>query len=300
MHDALKHTNNIHVLFVVNPKSGKANSELLSEYIADYSKIYRYVWQVYYTTGKDDSSNIRQKIKHYKPEIVIAAGGDGTINNVARLLLKTEIKLGIIPMGSANGFAYNLRIPANIDQAIKIIFTSIANPVDVIKINDKYYSLHLSDIGINARTVKRFEQEKSKGLIGYGTQLFKELFSGKTHFKYNLSIGQFSKKSKAEIIVIANAKAFGTGAQINPEGNINDGKFEVVVIKPYPWWIGFMLLFSFFTGKLHQMRHVRVYKASKAKIKLSKPQVFQIDGEILDDVKYLNVEIIKRGIKVIF
>jgi len=300
MTGASKHTSNKHVLFVANPKSGKANSERLSEYISDYSKMYSYVWQLYFTKGTNDEQAINEKIRHFKPGIVVAAGGDGTINLVARLLIKTTIKLGIIPMGSANGFAYNLRIPVNIDQAMKIIFTATANPVDVLKINEQHYSLHLCDIGINARTVKRFEKENSKGLSGYGKQLFKELFAGKTHFKYQLNIGKFVKKSRAEIIVIANARAFGTGAQINPEGILNDGKFEIVIIKPYPWWAGFILLFSFFTGKLHRMRYVRVYKASQARIKLRKPQVFQIDGEILDDVKTIDIEMIRRGIQVIF
>jgi YegS/Rv2252/BmrU family lipid kinase len=287
-------------LFVINPKSGIANTKRLSSVIEEASKFYSFIWEVFYTTGNNDKEKIAERINTYKPETIVAAGGDGTINLVARLIIKTNIKLGIIPMGSANGFAYNLRIPTNFEQALKIIFNNSAHPVDVLCINKNEYCLHLSDIGTNARIVKRFEKEKSKGIIGYGKQLVKELFAGKTHFKYHLKTGNLSKKSKAEVIVIANAKFFGTGAKINPEGNLNDGKFEIVIIKPYPWWAGFQLIFSFFTGNLHKMRYVRIYKTTKATIKLKKPQVFQIDGEILDNVKTIDIEIIKRGLQVIY
>jgi diacylglycerol kinase (ATP) len=296
----LKDIHNIHVLFVVNPKSGTANTKRLFSVIEETSKFYNYIWEIFYTTGQNDEEKIVEKINIYKPETIVAAGGDGTINLIARLIVKSNIKLGIIPMGSANGFAYNLRIPLNFEQAIKIIFNNSAHTVDILRINKHKYCLHLSDIGTNARIVKRFEKEKSKGLIGYGKQLFKELLAGQTHFKYTIQASKITKNSKAEVIVIANAEAFGTGAKINPGGSLNDGKFEIVVIKPYPWWAGFQLIFSFFSGKLHKMRYVRVYKTSKATIKLKKPQIFQVDGEILDEVRNIEIELIPRGIQVIY
>ncbi len=296
----MKDTRNIHVLFVINPKSGTANTKRLSSVIEEASKPYGFIWEAFYTTGNNDKEKIAERIKKQKPKTIVAAGGDGTINLVARLIIKTNIKLGIIPMGSANGFAYNLRIPTNFEQALKIIFNNNAHPVDIICINKTEYCVHLSDIGTNARIVKRFETEKSKGLLGYGKQLIKELFTGQTHFKYQLITSSLIKKSKAEVIVIANAKFFGTGAKINPDGDLNDGKFEIIVIKPYPWWAGFQLILSFFTGNLHKMRFVRVYKTTKATIKLKKPQVFQVDGEILDEVKTIDIEIIKRGLQVIY
>ncbi|MCF8362205.1 MAG: diacylglycerol kinase family lipid kinase [Prolixibacteraceae bacterium] len=296
----MKDTRNIHVLFVINPKSGTANTRRLSSVIEEVSKTYGFIWEVFYTTGNNDKEKILEKIKKRKPGTIVAAGGDGTINLVARLIIKTNIKMGIIPMGSANGFAYNLRIPTNFEQALKIIYNNSAHPIDILRINKNDYCLHLSDIGTNARIVKRFEKEKSKGLIGYGKQLFKELLSGQTYFKYTIQSGKFTKKSKAEVIVIANAESFGTGAKINPGGSLNDGKFEIVVIKPYPWWAGFKLIFSFFSGKLHEMQYVRIYKTAKATIKLRKPQIFQLDGEIQDEVKDIEIELIRHGIQVIY
>ncbi|HKK82204.1 MAG TPA: diacylglycerol kinase family protein [Prolixibacteraceae bacterium] len=296
----MKDTSNIHVLFVINPKSGTANTKRLSSVIEEASKSYRFIWEIFYTTDHNDKDKIADKIKINNPNVIVAAGGDGTINLVASLIIHSNIKLGIIPMGSANGFAYNLRIPTNFDQALKIIFNNSAHPIDILRINKHKYCLHLSDVGTNARTVKRFESERSVGLIGYGKHLLKELFARQTHFKYVITEKKFTKKSKAEVIVIANAEAFGTGAKINPGGSLNDGKFEIIVIKPYPWWAGFKLIYSFFSGNLHKMHFVRVYKTTKATIKLKKPQVFQIDGEILDEVKTIDIEIIKQGLQVIY
>lgn len=100
------------------------------------------------------------------------------------------------------------------------------------------------------------------------------------------------------MLVIANAKSFGTGAIINPTGKINDGKFEIIIIRPYPWWFVFTFLYAAFAGKLHKMRYVKVYTASEAEITLPKPQAFQIDGEVLPETSEVKVEILPEAIRV--
>ncbi len=106
------------------------------------------------------------------------------------------------------------------------------------------------------------------------------------------------RKIKAEMVTIANAKSFGTGAAINPTGKIDDGKFEIVVIRPYPWWFVFTFMYASFTGKVHKMRHVKVFTTSVAEILLTNKQEFQIDGEVIAVKKKISVEILHGALKV--
>lgn len=293
----MKNSSKKRILFVINPKSGRGQRLDTDAVISRFSEEYNFEYKVYRTTGENDSEEISRQIKDFRPETVIAVGGDGTVNMVAALLVNSEINLGIIPAGSANGLAYNLSIPENFEAALKKNLSGQVNSIDVIRINKKYYCLHLGDIGLNARIVKRFEKEGSKGLLGYGKQLFKELFQGKTYFSFYIKLPEHRrKKMKAEMLVIANAKSFGTGAIINPTGKLNDGKFEIIIIRPYPWWFIFTFIYSAFTGHLHKMDYIKIYSASEALITLPKVQEFQIDGEIIPETKEINVEILHNAL----
>jgi diacylglycerol kinase (ATP) len=293
----LKNKSKRRILFVINPKSGRGQQQNTDAVLSRFSEGYNFDYKVYRTTGENDSEEISRQIKDFKPETVVAVGGDGTVNMVATLLVNSEINLGIIPAGSANGLAYNLDIPENFETALKKILNEEANPIDVIKLNEKYFCLHLADIGLNARIVKRFEKEGSKGLLGYGKQLFKELFEGKTYFTFYIKLPEHRRrKMKAEMLVIANANSFGTGAIINPTGKINDGKFEIIIIRPYPWWFVFTFLYASFTGHLHKMRYVKVFSTTRAGITLPEYQEFQIDGEVIPETKEISVEILHNAL----
>jgi diacylglycerol kinase (ATP) len=287
------------LLFVINPTAGLKRQDYFSA-VRDAADDYGFQYLIYKTTGKNDGREIRRHIEDFNPVTVVAVGGDGTINLVAKELLGSRINLGIIPAGSANGLAYNLGIPDDFSEAMKIISVSAPEPFDVISINDKYYCLHLSDIGINARIVKRFEKEGDKGLIGYGRQLFKELFEDKTYFTLKLEVpGKFIRKLKAEMLVIANAESFGTGMIINPGASYNDGQFEIIIIRPYPWWFVFKLLFASVTGRFNKMKYIKVFSLKKAKVILSEPEEFQVDGEIIPDVSSLKIKIIPGALQVL-
>lgn len=292
-------TNGMHILLVVNPKSGSANVSTLEELVKKYAGRFQFVPEIYLTKGKHDQEEIKQLIKTFSPQMIIAVGGDGTINMLAPLLLKTKLALGIIPAGSANGLAYNLDIPNNAEKALKRILEGQERQIDCIQINERY-CLHLSDIGINARIVKRFEEEQSKGLRGYAKHLLKELFSKNEAFLFRIKTKEgINKKRKAEMVVIANAQAYGTGARINPQGKIDDGLFEVIVIKPYPWWSVVRFVYNIFAGRLHTMKYVKVYRSCETELLLKTPQIIQIDGEIVNDTLKINLKLLPGAIRIV-
>jgi len=288
------------IIFVINPSSGTGEVVGYEPIIKRHSDLHAFKYMIYYTSGTGDSEKLKNHIDEFKPEMLIAVGGDGTINLVASLITGTQMILGIIPSGSANGLAFNLKIPTNFEYALKINLEAQIKSIDAIKINNEHYCFHLSDLGLNARVVKRFEKEGSKGLLGYGKQLFKELLTKKTYFSYSLKTDNETKKSKAEMLVITNAHSFGTGVRINPAGELSDGLFEIVVIKPYPWWFVFTFIIAGFSGHLDKMQSVNIFKTRIAEIKLEESQEFQIDGEIKGKTDSVKVELLRNSLNVVY
>jgi YegS/Rv2252/BmrU family lipid kinase len=288
------------LLFVINPKSGNKAGHDFNERVTGFTRKHGFNFRVLETKGEGDEERLAKAIDEFHPDTVIAIGGDGTVNLAASQVVRHEINLAVIPAGSANGLAFNLNIPNDFDKAVEKLVKSRPRPLDAILINNNHYCFHLSDIGINARLVKRFEREGSKGFTGYAIQLFKELRSPGNTFRARIKTSDYERKIKAEMIVIANARSFGTGAQINPPGEIDDGKFEIVIIKPYRWWFMFRILISFFTGNLHKLQNVKVISVGKAKITLEKPQDLQIDGEVFEGCTEIKLEIIPDALKVYY
>lgn len=286
-------------MIVINPKSGTGQKNNFESIISRVSQREGFIYEIYKTTGNRDREEIRHQIEAFRPHLVIPVGGDGTINMVAAELLGSKIKLGMIPTGSANGLAFNLGIPSGFEDALNKNIQGAFKPFDVIQINESHYCLHLSDVGINARIVKRFEKEGDRGFWGYGKQLFRELLSSKLSFRCLIKTSEYTKKLKAEMVVIANAQSYGTGVQINPNGRWGDGKFEIVVIKPYPWWFIFTFIYAGFAGKLDKMQYVKVFTSTEAEIVFNKKQDLQIDGEVMEPVERIKLNIIPAALQVI-
>lgn len=286
-------------LFVVNPSSGNQWKNTIEKRISRFMKEQDLSWDILKTKGSGDSDRIDDAIEKLQPEAIVAVGGDGTLNLVATQLLHKNIPMGIIPAGSANGLAFDLDIPSDIEQALRKILKKNVEAIDVLLLNDTYYCLHLADAGLNANVVKRFEEEGSRGMYGYALQLVKELFSKKEYFRFQMNNPPEAKEMKSEMLVISNAKSYGTGASINPEGKINDGKFELVTIKPFPWWHILRLLLSAFMGKLHKMQNVRTISTHEASVTFKEPVDLQIDGEVVEGLRNLKVKVLAGALKVI-
>ena len=288
----------LRLLFVINPISGDRDKEDLELKIRQLARRLQFKPDLFYTTGEQDEKKLHNEIDHLAPDRVLAVGGDGTCNLVARVLLDCELPLAIIPMGSANGMARELEIPEEIDKAIELAVCGKVDLLDVLRVNGEYISLHLSDIGINATVVERFEKEKIRGMWGYARQYAKALMDAKP-IRFQLTIDGKKIRKRAYMVVIANASKYGTGANINPEGRLNDGKFEVVLLRPYSFFHLFGMVVSFFTGQLHTLEYIDVYPCRKLHIQNSREHVVQVDGEFIGRLTEVDVEILPRNLQVV-
>jgi len=286
---------NLKILFVINPISGTKAKIAWEPAIRNYFVNLLHSFDFFLLNGKDDATSLKYWIEKLQPERVIAVGGDGTVSLVAEQLLGTKIAMGILPAGSANGMAKELDIPVDVAAALDIILNGDIKPCDAIRINNKKICLHLSDLGVNAQLVKYFEQGSLRGKLGYALKVFKVLWR-KRMMDVTIKTNKEEIKRKAFMVVIANASKYGTGALINPEGNLHDGLFEIVVVRR----ISFISVLKMFLNfKRFNPKKVELFQAESAVITTTKKSHFQVDGEYLGKVNNVKAEILKSQLKLI-
>ncbi len=280
------------VVIVVNPIAGGDNKDAFIQSLDRYASAYQFTYELLKTTGKNDLMHLRNAIKAVRPEIVIAVGGDGTLLLVADAIMHTSMKLGIIPMGSANGMAAELKIPKQPEEALRVIFEGRAIAIDNIKVDHRYNCIHIGDMGLNAKIVKRFEENKRRGFIGYVKQFFRELpLSREVR-----AVIQTDKKRYVKgvhMIAFANARRYGTGAVLNPLGQLDDGYFELCIIKSLSLVALFYMLLTVFSGSVYKTRYARVIRCKEAIIFLrnKKKLTVQVDGEVIGERNRLHIAI---------
>ncbi|QSE98089.1 diacylglycerol/lipid kinase family protein [Fulvivirga lutea] len=284
------------ILFVINPIAGDTDKGHLKN---DITKILgSNEISFFETTGEDDETKLNEKLDDVSPEITVACGGDGTVNLVVKCIIGKDIKLGIIPLGSANGLATELEIPADINQAINLYNNPKVRTVDVLRVNDEFLCIHLSDIGLNAKLIRRFEGDNSRGMVSYFKHFFQTFFSKKA-INYSFDFENDFFQYKAEMVVFANAKKYGTGAIVNPVGELGDRKFEVCIFQPYPWYAFFRLTYLFFVGRLNYSPFVKIVGTEKITVTGEQPEHLQIDGEPIGKFKKVKVEVLPDQILVV-
>ena len=225
--------------------------------------------------GKTDADTLRQKLTTLKPDRVVAVGGDGTLKLVAEQLLNTGIPLGVLPAGSANGMARELGIPTDIQGSLAVLVDGVLKPTDVIAINDGDSCLHLADIGLNAQLVKHYQQNNLRGKLGYLRGVINVLQKRRL-LKVEITVGDECIRRAAFMIVLANARMYGTGAVINPDGNPFDGKFEVVIFRRLSFG---EILKLFWRYRPFDPKQIEIHPATSVTIETQRRAYFQIDGE---------------------
>jgi len=282
------------VIMVVNPISGDIDKETFTEAAQAFAEKENLEFILYETTGDGDISKIKTLYEQHKPQRILVAGGDGTIKEVAEALESHDVILGILPAGSANGLSVDLDLPDALEENLKIAFHNNYMEMDMICINGKK-SLHLSDLGLNAQLVKNYENSSTRGMLGYALQAITTLSEQEEPFTATIMANNQTTECVARMIVIANSQKYGTGVTINPSGKMNDGKFEIVILKN----LDLLVFGKIITGNMPvDSEDVEIISTDKAKIAVNTPVSFQIDGEYIGQEKELDIHILHQQMKV--
>lgn len=275
------------VLFIVNPHSGKRKVLHLEEIISENLPSASFEPEVRYTGYPGHAEVIARESS---ADVVVAVGGDGTVNEVARGLLGSSKILGIVPVGSGNGLALHLDISRNPVEAVRTIRNMNVGLLDYGNINGHPFFCSCG-VGMDAVVSGEFEKSGKRGLMTYVRKAL-DVFRTYKSSDYLLTIDEESPKTlKAMMITIGNANQWGNNAFICPEAREDDGLLDITVVRPFPIWYAPVIISRLMSGRLYNCRYVNLYRGRHICLKGEREEVAHYDGEccMLDNQIEVNV-----------
>ena len=232
-------------------------------------------------------------------DLIIAAGGDGTINEVINGMANSKAILVIIPFGSTNVLASELGVPSDPKMAAELITMGKKIKMDLgyakTSNESRYFSMMLS-AGPFAQVIKDTTPEFKKrwGRFAYPFRLIKLLFRYKWHKIYV----KHKLKSAGYFVIIANIKYYGGEYEIADKANIRDGLLDLVIVNRKNPWDIIELIFSIASGKLNKFKRKEYYQTKEAEIYSHYNMQIQVDGELLGNAP-VSVKIMPKALNVI-
>ncbi len=289
------------IWFILNPKSGTLKPQARQR-ILDYLNFkvlsVNTHAKIRFTEYAGHATLIAQEAVAAQIDVVIAIGGDGTINEVAKGLLYSNTKLGIIPIGSGNGLARHLGISMNPYEALEEVLNSKSFKIDACFLNEIPFFC-TAGLGFDAQVAHHFAKQTTRGLWTYIKSAFLCFFSFKPVF-YDIQINGENRTQKYFTITFANATQYGNDALIAPNALINDGLIDVCLLKPYPFFMGIYMAIRLFWGNIDKSEYMEIIKTDEIKLSQEQEIIFHFDGEpAVLKTNQLNVKIKKQVLNVI-
>ena len=287
------------ILFVVNPISGGIDKEPFIKEAESKCKKYGIHYQIFKTTGTDDEKHLEEVLSRFKPDKVASVGGDGTTLFTAIAVMKKDIPMGIIPLGSANGMATELSVNPEPSKALEdLIMSEVFAGLDMLVVNEKHYSIHIGDVGINANIVDAYDKDKNRGMTTYAKYFIEEL-KYLTPFKINIKANGKTYLENGLMVGICNSRKYGTGVPLNLDGNPMDGIFEIVVVENINLNSLIKIGLSKFDESFHDNQNGMLISTDEAEILFDQPRLLQLDGEVIGEFEKLKITMIKGAVKLI-
>jgi diacylglycerol kinase (ATP) len=267
------------ITFIVNPASGsnRSRSQEIPDLIEKHLDHLIFEWNIVYNSEVGRGICLSREAAEQGIDIVIAVGGDGTVNEVARGLSGTKAVLGIIPSGSGNGLARYLGIPTDLAQAIGVLNSGKSIKIDTVSINESLF-LSIAGVGFDALVADKFAQSNRRGFFSYFRIASREYPYYKPR-KYIMDIDGQIIKRRALFISFANSDQFGYNTTIAPTADISDGLMDVCIVKKIPMFKAPLVATMLIAKKIDQSRYVEIIKAKQVSLRRRKNEVINIDGE---------------------
>lgn len=285
------------ITFILNPISGTHSKDVIPEYINEIISKEDFEYEIRTTEYAGHAAEIARDCVAHHIDIVVAVGGDGTVNEVARSLTHTETALGIIPCGSGNGLARHLCIPLDVKKALRIINQCQIEAFDYGVINDLPFFCTCG-MGFDAFISFKFAEAGKRGPITYVENVLKEGLKYKPE-TYEVEDETGAKKYKAFLIACANASQYGNNAYIAPHATMKDGMMDIVILEPFTAFDAPQISFDLFSKTLEKNSKIKTFKSKRIHIHRSQPGAIHYDGDPIMTGNDIDVHIEEQGIKII-
>lgn len=286
------------IRFIINPISGGISKRAIARDIDEVINKQRYDVEVWSTRYAGHGAVMAAMAAENGINKVVAVGGDGTVNEVARSLLHTDTELGIVPCGSGNGLARHLQIPLEPKKALSLINDGHSVSIDYGLLNNHPFFCTCG-LGFDAEISYKFSFSKKRGMISYLENIVSELSRYKPQ-AYTIIDESGQRTYKAFIVTLANASQYGNNAYIAPYASLADGLMDVTVIEPFPAVDAPALALDLFTGRFRNgMRHIRMFRSNSIRILREKAGVVHCDGDPMKAGSEIRARIVPAGLRVI-
>lgn len=285
------------IIFIMNPISGTVNKAGIPSLIDKYINHDIFDYEISLTEYAGNASEIASKAKDDNIDIVVAVGGDGTVNEVARAIVNSNTALGIIPCGSGNGLARHLMLPMNLAKAIQIINLCEIHQLDYGIINDIPFFCTCG-MGFDAFVSHKFAEAGKRGPITYVENVLKEGLKYKPE-TYEIQDEKGTTRLKAFLISCANASQYGNNAYIAPQASMSDGLMDIIVMEPFDVIEAPQISIDMFNKTLNKNSKIKTFKCKHLSIHRKEPGYIHYDGDPVMTGKDIEITLKEKGIKVI-
>lgn len=287
------------VLIIINPTSGTGKQKSVRKAIEHNIDRINFEYEIIETQYAQHATEIARQAATDGYDIVVAVGGDGTVNEVATGLVDSQTKLGIIPCGSGNGLARSLKIPLTASKAVEILNDNKMKRIDTMIVNGNFCAC-IAGIGFDALIAKEFH-EKPKNTRGFHSylQLIANEYPKYQANEYKIEIDGRSSLHKAMFICLANANQFGYNAIVSPESRIDDGLIDICIVKNIPLISATPTALLLMTNNIDLSPRVKILRGKSVRIYNNINEFANIDGEAKKVGKVVDISIKHKSLMVI-
>ena len=284
----------VKAIFLVNEAAGRKRGFDVRALIQDTCT---FDHEVVGCARKEDVDGIIDRAEHDGFDVVFAVGGDGTVHETAKRLVGRKVALGILPIGSGNGFARHIGLPVDPAMTLGACSQGRIVTIDTAEVNGNPF-LGVMGIGFDALVADRFASSTVRGLETYvreGLRAFSEFHAE----DYEVVAGEQVLRQKAFVIAVANASQYGNNARIAPLASLRDGLLDLVIVHDVTMMNAPLLLARLFYGTLHQAAGVTMLQAPSATIRRPEPGPAHLDGEPCSLPAELHVRIVPQSLRLL-
>lgn len=285
------------IAFIMNPNSGTTSKAGIPGLIERRLDKEKFEYSIMNTQYAGHATELANKAVQANFDIVVAVGGDGTVNETGRALVHTDTAMGIIPCGSGNGMARHLMLPMDAGKAIDIINDCEIHALDYGLINDMPFFCTCG-MGFDAFISKKFAEAGKRGLMTYMENVLKEGLKYQPE-TYEIEDENGKKKYKAFLVSVANASQYGNNAYIAPQASMSDGLLDVIIMEPFDVLEAPQISIDMFNKTLNKNSKIKTFRTKKIHIKRGMPGLIHYDGDPTITDADIDISIESQGIKVI-
>jgi YegS/Rv2252/BmrU family lipid kinase len=289
------------IAFIINPISGGTETQnakrKLPKVIMQSLDMEQWLPNIVFTEYAGHATELARQYARMGFDAVVAVGGDGTVNEVVCGLRDTKTALGIIPMGSGNGFARHLNIPMRPQKALEMINHSEPISVDYGLANGKVF-VSTCGTGFDAVVADHFAGSSKRGFSTYLQSVIKDIFAY-TPQTYHLVGDGLDVTHKAFLITFANANQWGNDAMIAPKASLQDGKMDIMLMSEHALLGSASLALRLFAGSIDDSHFMDTIRAKEVTLEREEVAPFHIDGDPVEMEKDIHIKIVPDGLKVL-